>query len=173
MKRKYAVYYVLIAVLAVANAGRWWLAAKTDGADSARSRTFLPEDFRLRMDSPLAQSGPRRDLFQPGSGRAATGAAVMHPVHPRVVAKAAIQAPPPPPSETELAAAELGKLRLLGVVFRGGKGRAYLAMDKENVIALAGDTAFGRFSVNRIGEDAVELTDLKTNTRRRIPVSGK
>lgn len=173
MKRKYTLYYVLIALLAVANIGRWWFATPTPGADAARSRTFLPEDFRLRVDSPLAQSASRRDLFQPGSaGRAARGtAAAPHPVPAHMAAKAAV--PPPPPSETEVAAAELGKLRLLGVVFRGGKGRAYLAMDKENTIALPGETAFGRFAVEQIGEDAVDVMDLKTNTRRRIPVSGK
>ncbi len=176
MKRKYAIYYVLIAVLAVANIGRWWFAAKTGGTESVRNQAFLPDDFRLRVDLPLAQSAPRRDLFQPGSlGRAAAARAITpHAVPARVTAK--VQAPPPPPpppSEAELAAAEFGKLRLLGVVFRKGKGRAYLAMDKENVIAQAGDTTFGRFVVDQIGEDAVQLTDLKTNTRRRIPVSGK
>jgi hypothetical protein len=165
VKRHYAIYYALIGVLVVANLGRWWLApAGNRAADAVHSRSFLPEDFRLRVDSPLALGASHRDLFHPGNVTAG-----IHPVSVRP--RARIEAPPPAP--VEMADADLDGLKLLGVVFRGGKGKAYLSLDKESVIALPGETAFGRFLVDSVAEDAVNLRDLKTNTTRRIPVSGK
>jgi hypothetical protein len=175
MMRRYSIYFALIALLAAANIGRWWFAAaKADGAGSSHSRIFLPEDFRLRVDSPLALGASRRDLFQPGNVRMAGTAGASHAGSARRLARTVPQpAAPAEPTAAEAAAAELGKVKLLGVVFRGGKGRAYLGLDKENVIALAGETVLGRFAVDKVGEEAVDLRDLKTNTTRRIPVSGK
>lgn len=171
MNRRYSVYVGLIALLVVVNLGRWWLHSG-NGADesAARSKVFLPEDFRVRVNFPAAGE-TRRNLFQP------MGAAPTMPLaHARqAVAKAV---PPPPPAdpaqvEAEAARSRLGKLKLLGVVFRVGKGQAYLSQGRESVIALVGDTVFGQFVIDKVTVEAVELRDLKTNTNRRIPVSGK
>lgn len=170
MKRRYSVYLVLIALLVAANLARWLAHSGKDAEGSAvQSKVFLPEDFRLRMDSPVA-AGSRRNLFQPNGD--ASRVATNHTS--RSMAKAMAQ-PPVQHEQSEAGAADgvLGKLKLLGVVFRAGKGQAYLSLDKENVIALAGETVLGQFTVDKVDVDVVELRDLKNNTTRRIPVSGK
>lgn len=179
MSRRYAIYLGLIALLAAINLGRWWLHAATEGRRAAESgKTFAPEDFRLRVGAATAPDGARRDLFQPFSRGMSMTPQPEKPRASKAVTRAQAQPQPqaqalPQPTEAEAAGAALGKLRLLGVVFRAGNWRAYLGLDKENIIALAGETVFGRFVVEKIGVDAVDLRDLKTNISRRIPVSGK
>lgn len=170
MKRRYSIYLGLIALLVAANLGRVWLHSGNGSEESvAHGKVFLPGDFRLRMDFPAAGE-PRRNLFQPMSMTPR-----MTPTHVRQAKLKTVTQPPikPEQSEAELAAGRLAKLKLLGVVFRAGKGQAYLALDKESVIAFNGGTVFGQFAVDKVAVDAVELRDLKTNTTRRIPVSGK
>jgi hypothetical protein len=186
MNRRYWIYFGLIALLVGVNFWRAWLpAADEAGAAAARSPVFLAEDFHLRAAPPIARAAPRRDLFRPVDGvalRAApprTGPGIGRPVRavraapPAQVPLVAAEVVAEVDVEVAAADAELGRLRLLGVVFHAGKKRAYLARDRENIIALAGDTVFGRFAVDRIDVDAVDLRELKTNTSRRIPVSGK
>lgn len=175
MNRRYSVYLGLIAFLVLVILGRWWLnAGKVVSGmgvveSAAHGRIFLPEDFRLHVDIPVA-SEPHRNLFQPKSG-----APAMNTAHTRQPLVKVVAQPPANlgQSEAETADGRLGKLRLLGVVFRAGRGQVYLALNKESVIAHAGDTVLGQFAVDKIAVDAVELRDLKTNTIRRIPVSGK
>lgn len=170
MTRRYAVYLGLIALLVLVNLGRWWLHSGSGIEDSAvRGKIMLPEDFRVRVNYPAASGEMRRNLFQPASASAAT---VAH--GGKTMAKAVMPYPPAPAhNEAEAAGNRLGKLKLLGVVFRNGKGQAYLAQGKESAIAQVGDTVFGQFAIDRVAVEAVELRDLQTNTSRRIPVSGK
>lgn len=168
MNRRYAMYLGVIALLALVNAGRWALhPASGAGEPGMRGKTVLPEDFRLRVDIPDA-GGAGRNLFLAQAPRrqgSASASAARHVPHAAITAVA-----PPVPAEAESA---LGKLRLLGVVFHGGKRQAYLARDKENYIVAAGDTVFGQYTVDKITVDAVELRDIKNNVTRRMPVSGK
>jgi hypothetical protein len=185
MNRRHGIYLGLIALLVVVNLARWWLpAAKEAGASAARSPIFLPQDFRLRTAPSIVRAAPLRDLFQPVDGAAIRtpprpGSAMAKPARAVRAAQPAPMLPVPAEAVVEVdveiaaAEAELGRLKLLGVVFHAGKGRAYLALDRENIIALAGDTVFGRFAVDKVAVDAVDLRELKTNTSRRIPVSGK
>lgn len=172
MNRRYAIYFGLIALLVAANLARVWLdPGKGAEETGAQRKAFLPDDFRLHVDLPAAGE-PRRNLFQPAG---MTKSPRVTPNHARqgnvvVVTQAPIE---PENNEAELAVGRLGKLKLLGVVFRAGKGQVYLAHEKENVIAFAGDTVFGQFVVDKLTVGAVELRDLKTNTMRRIPLSGK
>ena len=185
MNRRHRIYLGLIALLVVVNLGRWWLPGATEaGAAAARGASFLPQDFRLRAAPSIVRAAPLRDLFQPADG----AAILATPSRPAALGKTAraaaapVQVPVQPVAiealvgvDVDVAAAdaELGRLKLLGVVFHAGQGRAYLALDRENIIALAGDTVFGRFAVDKVAVDAVDLRELKTNTSRRIPVSGK
>lgn len=169
MNRRHSVYLGLIALLVAVNLVRWWPHPGNGAGKSAmRGNVYLPEDFRLRMDSSAAAGKLQRNLFQQKSG-----ATRMAPTQNRQNMVAAKPAAQPGQRIAEAAGGELGKLKLLGVVFRAGKGQAYLAMEKENVIAFAGDTMFGQFVVDKVDVDGVELRDLKNNTSRRIPVSGK
>lgn len=168
MKRRYSIYLGLIAILVAIIIGRWWIhAVKAGGASATHGKIFLPEDFRLRVESSDTLVAQRRNLFQP-AGKVAMRIPLLR--HGRATVNTVVQ---PQLKQAEAADAEFGKLKLLGVVFHAGRAQAYLALDKENVIALAGDTIFGRFSVDEVGVDAVNLRDLKTNLSRRIPVSGK
>ncbi len=173
MKRKYWTYVVVIALLAAINLWRWWPAGSgaSEGRAPHNTKTFLPEDFRLRVDAPLAPGAFHRDLFLAGHGTAAKVAGSSHVMH------VSVKPPTPPlpvqPANAEVGDAELAKFKLLGVVFRAGRGHAYLALDKENMMALSGETLLGRFAVDKVAVDGVELRDLRANTSRRIPVSGK
>jgi hypothetical protein len=171
MNRRYRIYLGVIALLAAVNVGRWVFAGGR-AEPASRERMLLADDFRLRVDVPGA-STRGRDLFSAGGGvRGAVSAAngqSRRKSAPRI-------APAPVPAADAaqvMAASGLGKLRLLGVVFHGGKRQAYLAQDKENCIASTGDTVFGQYAIDAVSVDAVELRDIKTNMTRRIPVSGK
>lgn len=176
MSRRYRIYAGLIALLAAVNVGRWVFAgARAEPA--SHERVLLAEDFRLRVDVPGA-AAHGRNLFAAGgsasgighSGRehAGKGALAGRPA----VRPATVPASGPEPANL-VAENGLGRLRALGVVFHAGKRQAYLAQDKENAIAAAGDTVFGQYEVDAIAVDAVELRDTRTNMTRRIPVSGK
>ncbi len=176
MNRRYQVYLGVIAFLVLVILGRLWLNSGKvfvgkDTGEAAHGVVFLPEDFRLHVDVHVA-NGPHRDLFQ-----AQGGTPLPHTDHarPATVKVKAATLPPANPAQTggQPADSALGQFKLLGVVFRGGKGQVYLAFDKDSVMAHAGDTVLGQFAVDRVAVDAVELRDLKTNTIRRIPVSGK
>ncbi|HEY6095567.1 MAG TPA: hypothetical protein VIU93_11510 [Gallionellaceae bacterium] len=168
MSRRYAAYLALIALLVAVNAVRWMHGMPWDTRNSAATEAYAEEDFRLHAGQPAALNASRRNLFEP-AGRASG-------VAPKQIKPAAKAAPvqvaaPSPTMDTD--GAGLAKLKLLGVVFRAGAGQAYLAQDRESVLVHNGDTAFGRFAVEQILVDAVDLRDIKTNLSRRIPVSGK
>lgn len=167
MKRRYTVYLVVIALLGAANLARLWIGSGENGADlSARGQAYFPEDFRLLAGNPAA-AGSRRNLFQPG-GQAERPVKSAN----RMPVKTQAQAPVSH-NQVEAQAEMLDNVRLLGVVFRAGKAQAYIGLDKESVIAQAGDTVLGRFVVDKIEVEAVELRDIRDNTKRRVPVSGK
>lgn len=169
MNRRYAIYLGVIALLALANIARWvWYSS--NGAPASGDKAFQPEDFRLRVDIP-DEGVQGRNLFLAQGGVSRGEARGGTPV--RLTARAtpaAMKIAAPEPAAPE---SGIGKFRLLGVVFHGGKGQAYLALDKENSIASSGDTVFGLYVVEKITVDAVELRDLKSNATRKIPVSGK
>lgn len=177
MNPRYRIYVGAIALLAAVNLGRWVLHGAT-GERAASERTPLAQDFRLHVDVPNGV-GRGRDLFA-GAGSVAgwTGSGGAFSVRRRVarrpvVKKVALQPVSAPGAAQLMAQNGLSRLRLLGVVFHAGKRQAYLAQDKENCIAAAGDTIFGQYIVDKVTVDAVQLRDIKTNMTRRIPVSGK
>lgn len=174
MNRRHLIYGGLIALLAVVNVGRWWLgAAREDGASMARGKAFFPDDFRLRVATGSGQDGPHRDLFQQATSVAVRKPSPVAMVQPHVIRATATSVAQVPPDPPEAQAPGSARLKLLGVVFRDGKGQAYLAADKENVIAMSGDVVLGRYVVDRIAVDAVDLRDSKTNITTRVPVSGR
>lgn len=169
MTWRHKIYLGVIALLGAINLGRWWLpeAPWQQGSRPVANR-YAPEDFQLHADSGAVRNTARRNLFEP-AGRSEGGLILRTK---SVSAAVKLQAPSlPTPAET--AGADLSRLKLLGVVFRAGAGQAYLAHDRESVLAHNGDTVFGHYAVEQIQVDAVDLKDLNTNLSRRIPVSGK
>ena len=134
---------------------------------SSTSPRFQAEDFTVRS-APTVEDrykAPRRDLFQPK--------AVAKPAPQKVTA------PPPPPPKTpeeleeEAARADLAQIKLMGVVFRGGKGQAYFVKGEQAYLVSEGDMISERFKVETIAADSVKLKDPKTSVAGTIPVSGK
>lgn len=166
--RRYLAYTGVIVVLLLVNLVRWWQHG-TGGPSAAQDTVLTAQDFRLRANVPMP-AAVRRDLFASSTAAARPAAAPVVRA-PRVAPTVRRVEPPAPVAETQAAA--LGRLRLLGVVFRGGRGQAYLALERDKAMAYAGENVFGQFTVDRVTVDAVQLRDLKNNTIRRIPVSGK
>ncbi|MGJ4748565.1 hypothetical protein ACQV5M_19545, partial [Leptospira sp. SA-E8] len=143
---------------------------------ASRTRTVDARDFQLRGNFP-ALAEPRRNLFaaqasDPSSFSDREADAARTARRNARVAQVETGASPASPV-TEVAASPLQRLRLLGVVFRDGRGQIYLGLDGRNLIAFEGDTVFGQFSVVRIAVDAVELRELQTQAQRKIPVQGR
>jgi len=132
---------------------------------------FRPEDFQLKVGFATAESARAgRNLFQP-----------WRPPAPPPAKK--IEAPPPPPPgpppktpeqvAEEAARAELGQIKLVGVVFRRDKGQAFLVKGEQLYMVHTGEKVGERFLVEAIRADGVQLKDPGTRVNGQIPVSGK
>ncbi len=136
-------------------------------ARSAPAMAFRPEDFDLKISAAGTEKAQatRRDLFRPKV------VLVAKPVKK-------MDKPPEPPPKTpeqlaeEAARAELTQIKLVGVVFRGSKGQAYLTQGDQTFLVIVGDKVGNRFTVDVISVNAVQLSDSSTQVRGTIVVSG-
>jgi hypothetical protein len=172
MKRRYWALAIAIVLLGALNLLQW----KTPGApgherSAAPSGSLGPEDFRLKVGFAMAESAPAgRNLFQPRLPP-------RPPVSKKVEAK--VEPPPGPPPKTpeqiaeEAARAELGQIKLVGVVFRGEKGQAFLVKGEQLYMVHTGGKVGERFQVEAIRPDGIQLKDPATRVNGQIPVSGK
>jgi pyruvate/2-oxoglutarate dehydrogenase complex dihydrolipoamide acyltransferase (E2) component len=161
-----------VALLAGLNALRW-LSPEPPGRSRAAPQAYAAEDFRLRTGVAAAgheRSG--RDLFRPKLP--------PPPPAPKVVAAPPPEpapAGPPPKTPEELAAEaardELRQLKLVGVVFRGGKGQAYVVKGDQAYLVHAGERVGERFRVEAIAPEGIQLLDPASRVNGQIPVSGK
>jgi hypothetical protein len=175
VKRRYLVLVLAIALLGVLNAWHW-----APAGGPARERTAAgpggvrAEDLRLRVGLATGEpSRSTRDLFRmrlPPPPPAPP---------PEPVAVKVIEPPPGPPPKTpeqlaeEAARAELGQLRLVGVVFRGEKGQAFLVKGDQLYMVQTGGRVGDRFQVESIAPESIQLKDPATRVTGSIPVSGK
>lgn len=167
MKRKHLLLGAAVLLLAALNFLQW---KSPDGVSrdrsSARPGTFRAEDFQLKAGFATAEAvKANRNLFQ-----------LKLPPAPPVKK---ITAPPGPPPKTpeqlaeEAARAELGQIKLVGVVFRGEKGQAFLVKGDQLYMVQSGEKVGERFQVEVIRPDSVQLKDPATQVSGQIPVSGK
>jgi len=172
MKHRYLWLAVAIALLAVLNL--WQRASPGAGRERARAvaGSFRPEDFQLKVGFAAPESAHAgRNLFQPR----------LPPPPPvkKVKVEPKAEPPPGPPPKTpeqlaeEAARAELGQIKLVGVVFRGEKGQAFLVKGDQLYMVQAGGKVGERFLVEAIRADSIQLTDPATRVNGQIPVSGK
>lgn len=168
MKRRQTVFLAIIFPLLGANAWYWWphAAEVPRMGPTSAARHFTAEDFALKIPSGGEDkyTRPRRDLFQPKVAIVQTN-----------IKK--INNPIPPPKtpeqlEEEAARAELSQIKLVGVVFRGDRGQAFLTKGDQVYLAFPGDKVGDRFAVETVTTDTVQLKDSKTNVTGRIPISG-
>ena len=174
MKRRGIALSIAIALLAALNLWRW-----LPGGGPARERAaegaprMRAEDFRLRVG--LAAADARhggRDLFRMRLP--------PPPPAPKPVITVKVEEPPPgPPPKTpeqvaeEAARAECGQIRLVGVVFRGERGQAFLVKGDQVYMVQSGGKVGERFQVESIRPDSIQLKDPATRVTGSIPVSGK
>lgn len=153
------------------NVWHWWPGGgappvKTGAIEAGRA-PFSKDDFRLRTMTvaPEASKQVQRNLFQPRI----------------VVAKAPEKPklPPGPPPKTpeqlaeEAARAELAQIKLVGVVFRGERGEAFMTRGDQTFLAHTGDKVGERFVIDKISPEGVQLSDPTTKIRGQLLVSGK
>lgn len=158
-----------VAILAVLNLWRWTGGAPAPTAHRSSmgpGREPSADDLVLRVSVAVQpQSETKfRDLF-----------------HPKLlpVKRVARTTPPPPPPKTpeqlaeEQARAELAAIKLLGVVFRGALGEAFLLTNSGTVTAQAGSRVGNRFVVERITPESVDLRDPETQVSGQLALVEK
>jgi hypothetical protein len=174
VKLRQALLVAAVAALAGLNAWRW--AGSTPDAQQQRNGASTPgisaADFRLKVGAATTSEPPSgaRDLFAPK---------LALPTLRAKVAALPAGLPAAPPAKTpqelaeEAARAEIGQIKLVGVVFRDGKGQAFLVKGEQVFMVQAGARVGERFRVEAISADNVELRDPATHVAGQIPVSGK
>lgn len=171
MKPRYLLLGLAVLLLAGLNVLRWMWTDKPAPTRAAAS-IYAAEEFRLRTGVAAAgheRSG--RDLFRPKLPPPAPA--------PKVVTPPPEPPPAGPPPKTpeqlaeEAARDELRQLKLVGVVFRGGKGQAYVVKGDQAYLVHAGEKVGERFRVEAIAADGIQLIDPASRVNGQIPVSGK
>ena len=175
----------VIVALIVPNVWRWWPAdVPQKQASGPRQATTSVQDLRLAVRAPADDTMPRveRNIFQlrrPLPLRAESRPVVARAPRqaPAVLPVAQALPPEPPPKtpeqiEAEAAQAELAQIRLVGVIFRDAKPRAYFSRGDQTYLVSLGD-AVERFTVTAINAEGATLHDPRTQVGRVIPVLGK
>jgi hypothetical protein len=171
MKLRYLLLGLAVLLLAGLNVLRWMSTDKPARARVA-ANVYAAEDFRLRTGAAAAERDrSSRDLFRPKLPPA--------PPAPKVVVAPPESPPAGPPPKTpeqlaeEAARDELRQLKLVGVVFRGGKGQAFVVKGDQAYLVHAGEKVGERFRVEAIAPDGIQLIDPASRVNGQIPVSGK
>jgi len=174
VKPRYLILAIAIALLGALNL--WQLApARAPARERAIAGGLRAEDFQLRVGSAAADSARGgRDLFR-------MRLPPPPPPAPKPV-EVKVEEPPPPPGPPpktpeqiaeEAAKAELGQVKLVGVVFRGERGQAFLVKGDQLYMVQTGGKVGERFQVESIRPDSIQLKDPATRVTGSIPVSGK
>ncbi len=175
MKPRYVALSVAVALLAGLNLWRWAPSGAPAGgrAEAAGASRPRAEDLRLRVGFAATDFAPGgRDLFR-------MKLPPPPPAPPKVVEVKVEEPPPGPPPKTpeqiaeEGARAEFGQIRLVGVVFRGEKGQAFLVKGEQIYMVGTGGKVGERFQVESIRPDSIQLKDPATRITGSIPVSGR
>jgi hypothetical protein len=174
MNRRRLLLAGAVVALAVLNLMHWGAPGpgRTQRAAAAAANTFGAKDFELRAGAIAAAAPPStRNLFQP-----------RQPPAPAPLAKAP-EAPPAPPSgpppktpeqvAEEAARDELRQIKLLGVVFRDGKGQAFLVKGDQVYLVHTGGSVGQHFRVEAIAPEGIQLSDPATRVQGQLPVMGK
>jgi len=165
MTRRHLILAGLVLLLIGFNLWRWWPrpgeSPRMDTPASA-ARRFQAEDFVLKTQPAEKLKRSQRDLFRPT---------------PPPAAPQAKKGPPPPRKtaqqlEEEAARAELAQIKLAGIVFREGKGQAYLLKGGESFMVAVGEKVGERFVVENINADRVLLKDPRTNVTGAVVLTG-
>lgn len=170
MPRKYIVLGVVVAILILANLLQWWPdSSNVAGADSADAIVQI-EDIRLRVPTVMAKSERRlrRNIFVSESDEVAYLAMNAERQEKSREASRPKQYP-----AKEIARTEMRNIRVMGIIFRNGKGRAYITIGERNYTVFQGDYAGRRYIADKIRTDAVVFRDAITGVSTTVIVSGQ
>jgi len=168
VNRRNVLILAAIAALLALNVWRWLPSSGSAGARPASAPQSEIAELTLRVaDADTASKPMRRDLFyrtapEPNVTNANP---VRRPVVPPTPVKSAEEL------ALESAQAEFAGIRVIGIVFRNGRGQAYLEAAGKSELVGVGDT-FGSFKVTAIRQDAVELSGTDTSAGGRIALAG-
>jgi hypothetical protein len=169
MTRKNVIIAGAIAALVVLNVWRWLPKTSTVVMPRGPAASAELQELDLRVaDAAIASRPMRRDLFFRAAPEVRT-TGIGNPAH-------RLTTPPIPvksPEELALesAQAEFAGIHVIGIVFRNGRGQAYLESAGKSELVGVGDK-FGSFKVSAIRQDAVELNGIDTSAGGRIPLAG-
>lgn len=170
MNRKKALIAVAIALLVVLNVWRWLPQQTPVAADTRGAADTGLAELQLRVANVDVATRPmRRDLFYRVAQAPRPGAQSANPA--RRVAAAPTPVKSPEQIALETAQAEFAAIRVIGIVFRDGRGQAYLQTEGKSELVGTGDT-FGSFTVTAIRQDAVELRGIDTAAGGKIALAG-
>jgi hypothetical protein len=167
--RKQVIIVSAIGVLAALNIWRWLpdrdpSLARGDDAPPAQGAELV-----LRVaDAGIASQPMRRDLFYrviPEQRTTGIANPARRPATPPIPVKS------PEELALEEAQAEFAGIHVIGIVFRNGRGQAYLEAAGKSELVGVGDK-FGSFKITAIKQDAVELSGIDTTAGGRIPLAG-
>jgi Tfp pilus assembly protein PilP len=168
VSRKSVLIFVAIGLLLALNLWRWL--PDSPAPDPRTSGNAAPEldELQLRVANVDIASQPmRRDLFF----RVAPPARTTQAQPARRTANPPTPVKSPEETARELAESEFAAIRVIGIVFRHGRGQAYLESGGKSELVGVGDT-FGSFEVTAIRQDSVELRDAETSAGGKISLAG-
>lgn len=153
-------------LLAVLNVWHWTASPSTAspgrGLPNAAAE-IASDNLVLRAASvDVVSPTPIRDLFQ---------AKIAVSNRPRLTPKP--QPPPKTPEQVaeELARAELTQIKLLGVVFRGAEGEAFLLANGASVTVRTGTRVGNHFVIERITPEVVDVRDPNTQVSGQLQMT--
>lgn len=168
--------YLAVIVLLMAILGIKYITSNGDVMmDAHHSKAELAiEQYNLNVDGDV-DVAPIKNIFaethrlraQSANTNAITYARQVH------VAPKPVPVPQHEVEQQESTDGELERLKLIGIVFHDNKKKAYLALDRQRVIADVGDLVYGRYLLREIAIDSADMFDTKNNQQKTIMVSGK
>jgi len=169
MTRKQVMIFGAIVVLIALNVWRWLPESDPVAISRDAASPSEVESLALRVaDAGIASQPMRRDLFyRVAPEQRTTGDAnpARRPATPPILVKSAEEL------ALEQAQTEFAGIHVIGIVFRNGRGQAYLEAAGKSELVGVGDN-FGSFKVTAIRQDAVELSGVDTTAGGRIPLAG-
>lgn len=168
--------YIAVIILLMSILGIKFITGNGDDVmDAHHSKSELAiEQYTLNVDGDV-DIAPIRNIFAETHKRniQSTNTNAMSHARQVHVAPKPLPAPQHEVEQQEITDGEFERLKLIGIVFHDNKKKAYLALDRQRVIADVGDLVYGRYLLREIAINSADMFDTKNNQQKTIMVSGK
>lgn len=172
MWRHKRIWLPALAALLGVNVWAWWpggQAAVPPPAPVGGGPIPARGDFEIRGLPSETRTRVARNLFQI---RSAERPGAPSSSRPQPVAAAQQPVAPPPGTGPAAGIGTLDQFRLTGWVMRNGRRTAFLIKGTETFVVAEGERLDQRYTVEKIDQDGVTVTDSVTAAMARIPSSG-